>query len=1152
MTETNKYKENLLSVPTKFINRKREKEQLERALSDPAIQSVAIYGVGGIGKTVLAHFVVSEPKIDEQFPGGIIWVNCNTEDSLPKILETLASTLDIGTASLTPGAVRDAVISKLRLQAALIVFDDYERVVQNDEVLSFIGRLPKLTKALIISRDRVRIPNRNIPIRLEGLTESEAIKFLKQRLEPKQLSNMDQVVLQDISRLSGGIPLVLEVIAGLLKQGNSPAEVIRKVKNPRSVTIEDLFKKTISALPELQRKFIEAISVFAHPAEGEAIATVAEIEDWRLSANALAQKSLVEVVGTKYALHPLVRTYLRSQLSPESLSALQQLMVQYFLTYVKEYQSNFEQLDREWLNIQYSIETAYNNELWQDFVEFVLTIAQFLNARGYESEYQQWLSRAIECSDKLGDTGIRAALLYNLGIQYQQLGEILAALDAYQESLRCTRELDNIAAESAILGNLGLAYQNLGEIDKAIAFYQQALTICRQINNRLGEAYQLRNLGLVYAEIRDFELAIAYYYQALEISRIIRDQNVEANLLTNLGIAYSGRIISERAQNIEQAIAYYYQALEISRIIGDRNVEANLLTNLGSAYSDRIIGERAQNVEQAITYYYQALEISRIIGNRQAEANLLTNLGIAYSDRIIGERAQNVEQAIAAYQSALSVYTREAFPYNWATIQQNLGSAYRTRIKGERAQNVEQAIAAYQSALSVYTRQEFPQDWAATKSNLGNAYSDQIRGDKAENVEQAIAAYESALSVYTRQEFPYNWATILQNLGSAYLTRIKGERAQNVEYAIAAYQSALSVYIREEFPQDWAATQSNLGNAYSQRKLGDSMENLRIATSSYELALQVYTKENFPRDWLRVTTNLSTAYAEMGNWSKAKKMATTVLQAFRGAIADAESVESLTPWYQKFGELAMQNNDPQAAIHIFAEAAYRFELQGLKVPDDICNKLNELREVLGEEHYSITWAEVQGILTPLLAQTLHDARHLMHEEQFSEAFDKLSSALERLSETKDTKLLCKQRATILFLRGFCLRKQGEWNVSIKEQEQSFELFEKIKDFFNTARVLLEKGHLYELMNNYEDARISYMDAYHHSRRAKDKNGMASASEHLGRIEYRVRMFPQAVKNLEEARKLYISLGKHTKASAIQSDIEDAKAALIYQKNKNTT
>lgn len=68
------------------------------------------------------------------------------------------------------------------------------------------------------------------------------------------------------------------------------------------------------------------------------------------------------------------------------------------------------------------------------------------------------------------------------------------------------------------------------------------------------------------------------------------------------------------------------------------------------------------------------------------------------------------------------------------------------------------------------------------------------------------------------------------------------------------------------------------------------------------------------------------------------------------------------------------------------------------------------------------------------------------------------------------------------------------------------------------------GHLFEVMNNYEDARLHYMDAYRLYRRAEDKHGMALASENLGRLEYRVRMFAQAVQNLEEARRLYISVG----------------------------
>jgi tetratricopeptide (TPR) repeat protein len=1093
-----------------FIGRQQEITQLERALSDSEIQMVGIYGVGGCGKTTLVHFVVSQPKIADQFPGSIIWVNCNTEDSLPKILKILANTFGIESASLTISAVRDAVITKLRTQATLIVFDEYERVVQNDEVLSFIGRLPKLTKVLIISRKRIRIPNQDITIRLDSFTESEAMEFLKQQLEPQQLANIDQVALQEIYRLTSGLPLALTIVTGWLKQDTSLSAILRSLDyNDQLInfTTDDQFEtvyknllaQAITILSEPELKFIAALSVFAHPAEGEAIATVAEIEDWRLSANALAQKSMVVVVDARYALHPLLQTYLRSQLSPELLLALQQRMVQHFLAYVKEYQFNFEQLDREWLNIQYSIETASNNKLWQEFLEFILTIAQFQNTRGYESKYEQWLNHAVELSENLDDTYLYASLLHNLGVFHQQRGELSAALAAYQKCLYIGEKSGDLLTVGNTIAQLGTVNYQMRNFNKAEKLYHQSLEIYERVGDRRNVSSILGNLGLIYAHI-------GRYQEAEEI---------------------------------------FKQSLAINREIGDRLAEAVLLANLGWIFIYKGDYEGAQEILE------ESLTINREIGNRPAEASLLANLGAVYTNLQTGSHAENLERAIQAYQAALSVYTREAFPEQWASVQNDLGSVYSKRIQGDRAENLERAIQAYQAALSVYTHEAFPEQWASVQNNLGSVYRNRIQGDRVENLERAIQAYQAALSVYTREAFPFEWAASQSNLGNAYLNRL-GDSSKNLEQAIAYYQNVLTVYTREAFPLEWAGTLSNLGVAYSQQVRGDRMENLRQAISSYELALEVYTKECFPRDWLRVTTHLSTAYAEMGNWSKAKEMATNVLQAFRGAIADAESVEALTPWYQQFGELAIQNNDPEVAIHIFAEAAYRFELQKLKVPDVICKKLTSLKEVLGEESYSIIWAEVQGILTPILAHTLHDARYLMHEEQFSEAFDKLSSALEMLSETKDTKLLCKQRATILFLSGFCLRKQGDWDAALKQQEQSFKLFEKIKDFFNTARVLLEKGHLYEVMNNYEDARICYMDAYRHSRLAEDKNGMASASEQLGRIEYRVRLFPQAVKNLEEARKLYITLGKHTKATAIQSDIEDAKAGLIYQNNKKNT
>ena len=81
-------------------------------------------------------------------------------------------------------------------------------------------------------------------------------------------------------------------------------------------------------------------------------------------------------------------------------------------------------------------------------------------------------------------------------------------------------------------------------------------------------------------------------------------------------------------------------------------------------------------------------------------------------------------------------------------------------------------------------------------------------------------------------------------------------------------------------------------------------------------------------------------------------------------------------------------------------------------------------------------------------------------------------------------------------------------------------------------------------------RDSYIDAYRLYRRAEDKLGMAQASENLGRLEYRVRMFSQAVQNLEEARRLYISVGDRVRAKTIDSDLESAKASLDYQAANN--
>ena len=458
----------------------------------------------------------------------------------------------------------------------------------------------------------------------------------------------------------------------------------------------------------------------------------------------------------------------------------------------------------------------------------------------------------------------------------------------------------------------------------------------------------------------------------------------------------------------------------------------------------------------------------------------------------------------------------------------------------------EEAEERFQRALSISREIGDRRAETSLLGNLSAVYSDLPTGDRSKNLRQAIEFLNRALEPLSKYAYPREYATLHNNLATLYASLPSGDSSENFKQAIAHYKEALRIYTIEVYPMQWAATQNNLGTAYSQLEAGDRTENLRQAIASYERALSVYTQKSFPYDWLRVSTSLGTAYADVGDWQKAKQLATSVLQAFHGAIPDQESLDELIPWYERLGDLAINNQDVEFATRVFAEVAHRFEMQEVEVPGNIRDKLVRLREQIGDDRFVIIWGEVQGALTPYLAQVLREATQLIEQGQFEPAENKFSKALEILSEAEDTHEQRGQHATILFQRGFCLRNQERWEEALIDLENAFHLFEELKDFGAEARVLLEMGHIYGVMNNYEEARLHYMDAYRLYRRANNKSGMAMASESLGQLEFVVRMFPQAIQDLEEARQLYIQLGERGAASAIESNLEDAKASFSHQ------
>jgi tetratricopeptide (TPR) repeat protein len=129
----------------------------------------------------------------------------------------------------------------------------------------------------------------------------------------------------------------------------------------------------------------------------------------------------------------------------------------------------------------------------------------------------------------------------------------------------------------------------------------------------------------------------------------------------------------------------------------------------------------------------------------------------------------------------------------------------------------------------------------------------------------------------------------------------------------------------------------------------------------------------------------------------------------------------------------------------------------------------------------------------------------------------------------------------------CLKKADRWLEALAVQEENFKAYKKLGDLKNEADVYMEIGHLHQLLDNYEESWLHYLDAYRLYSRANDgkgdKVGMASASEALGTLEFYARMLTQSVKDLEEAHDLYKSLDLPDKVATVEKTLKRVRKAL---------
>jgi WD40 repeat protein len=286
---------------------------------------LGVYGLGGIGKTVLAAAVARSSAVKERFPDGVLWLTLGQEPELPTLQAQVARSIAHDEVFMSAGEGHRRLRELLADRAVLLVLDDVWDV-EHASKLDVIGEHGRL---LMTTRNREVLTALGASeYRLDVLPLDQALALLARwaGCEVAALPNEAERV----ARLCGCLPLALAMIGAMVREGADwrdvrealeQADIDEIAHRVQDYPYEDVLRAmevSVQALaPELHERYVD-LAVFD---EDESIPVSALAVLWgmserraRITLGKLASRSLVirDDAGQMH-LHDLQRMYVRAR-----------------------------------------------------------------------------------------------------------------------------------------------------------------------------------------------------------------------------------------------------------------------------------------------------------------------------------------------------------------------------------------------------------------------------------------------------------------------------------------------------------------------------------------------------------------------------------------------------------------------------------------------------------------------------------------------------------------------------------------------------------------------------------------------------------------------------------------------------------------------
>jgi hypothetical protein len=245
-------------LPPNFVDRPEALEALRNALITDGesrhIAVMALNGMGGIGKTVLAQALCQDEVVQQAFPDGIIWITVGRESAF----DVVTRMREVGKALNDDLSRYDNELgctnqyrTKIRSKAALIVIDD---VWDARDVAPFRADSPR-SRLLFTTRDASIAAAVGAREHTADLLNGEQSREVLAKWSGTGASGLPPEA-EALIRECGRLPLALSIVGALL-HGAAPAEwadTAKRLHNADLAAIEE-------QLPPGQQSFFRAIDV---------------------------------------------------------------------------------------------------------------------------------------------------------------------------------------------------------------------------------------------------------------------------------------------------------------------------------------------------------------------------------------------------------------------------------------------------------------------------------------------------------------------------------------------------------------------------------------------------------------------------------------------------------------------------------------------------------------------------------------------------------------------------------------------------------------------------------------------------------------------------------------------------------------------------